>query len=35
MQYEAVDHTGTNTTATITGLEADTSYDVRVRATNR
>ena len=31
---EAVDHSGTNTTAAITGLEADTSYQVRVRATN-
>ena len=31
---EAVTHTGTETTATITGLEADTSYHVRVRATS-
>ena len=30
---EAVDHTGEDTNATITGLEADTSYHVRVRAT--
>ena len=29
-----VEHTGTATTATITGLEVDTSYQVRVRATN-
>ena len=29
-----VSHSGTNTNAEITGLEADTSYDVRVRATN-
>ena len=27
-----VDHSGTNTTANITGLEVDTSYQVRVRA---
>ncbi len=29
-----VDQTGTETTATISGLDADTSYDVRVKATN-
>ena len=29
-----VDQSGTTTNATITGLEADTSYDVRVQATN-
>ena len=29
-----VDHSDTDMTATITGLEADTSYQVRVRATN-
>ena len=28
------DHSGTDTTTTITGLEADTSYDVRVQAAN-
>ena len=28
------DHSGKETTATITGLEADTAYQVRVRATN-
>ena len=33
-ETEAVDHTGTATTAAITGLEADTSYHVRVQATN-
>ena len=32
--FESVDHTGSNTTATITGLEANTSYQVRVRAKN-
>ena len=31
---ENLDHTFPATNATITGLEADTSYDVRVRATN-
>ncbi len=31
---EVVTEPGTGTTATITGLEADTSYDVRVEATN-
>ena len=29
-----VNHSGTNTTATITGLKADTSYQVRVQARN-
>ena len=31
---EAISHTGTDTTATITELEADTSYHVRVQAAN-
>ena len=31
---EAISHSGVATTATITGLEADTSYHVRVRATS-
>ena len=33
-ETEAVVHSGTATTASITGLEPDTSYHVRVRATN-
>ena len=32
--YRTTVHTNTATTATITGLDDDTSYQVRVRATN-
>ena len=32
--FTAVTHTGTGTSATITGLTSDTSYEVQVRATN-